>query len=147
MISQTSIHAIRAMMYLAAQKENQPIGAALIATAIEAPANYLGKTLQILTLNGLLNSQRGLGGGVKLAREADQISLYDIVEPIEHVSRQSRCFMNRLCCGPEPCRFHERWAGIHRDYCDFLKSISLKQIVEQNQVDSRNFKMPGIRKD
>ncbi|MEW6713400.1 MAG: Rrf2 family transcriptional regulator, partial [Candidatus Riflebacteria bacterium] len=133
MISQTSIHAIRAMMYLAAQKENQPIGAASIASAIEAPANYLGKTLQILTHDGLLISQRGLGGGVRLARAADQISLYDIVEPIEHVSRQSRCFMNRLCCGPEPCRFHSRWSDIHKDYCDFLKSITLKQIIEQNR--------------
>lgn len=147
MLSQTSIHAIRALMFLAAKSALEPIGSTQLASEIQAPANYLGKTLQHLTLNGILISQRGLGGGIRLAKDPSEITLFDIVEPLEHVSQKSHCFMNRLCCGPEPCQFHARWVKIHSDFLDFLKSVTIKDLVQQNKINPQTFSMPGFRKE
>lgn len=147
MLSQTSIHAIRALMFLAARTSADPIGSTPLAKEIQAPANYLGKTLQNLTQNGLLTSQRGMGGGIRLAKDPAEITLFDIVEPLEHVSQKSHCFMNRLCCGPEPCHFHARWAKIHRDFIEFLRSVTLKELVEQNKINPKSFSIPGLRKE
>lgn len=142
MLSQTSIHAIRALIFLALQENDAPVGASKIAEKIQAPANYLGKTLNQLARAGLLISQRGLGGGLKLAKNAADISLFDIVEPIEHVSSKSHCFMNKLCCGPQPCRFHNRWHAVFTNFTDFLKSVSLHDLAEQNKSGQENLFAP-----
>lgn len=147
MISQTSIHAIRAIMYLATCDKEATFGASHLAQQVNAPANYLGKILQQLTTCHLLRSQRGLGGGVRLAKDAEEISLFDIVEPIEHVSSRAHCFMNRLCCGPQPCRFHARWTKIHQDFIDFLKEVTVKDLVTQNKIAPETFLIPGTRKE
>lgn len=147
MLSQTSIHAIRALMYLAAQPGNNFIGALPLARKIQAPQNYLSKILQQLTANGLLESQRGSGGGIRLIKDANQIFLHEIVEPIEHLSTQSTCFMNKLCCGPTPCKHHAKWTRLHEDFISFLKSVSIGELVEQNSIEPHLFTMPGIRKE
>ncbi len=134
MLSQTSIHAIKALTHLAARNETKPIGSAQLASEIDAPANYLGKTLKLLTLAGLLQSQRGLGGGLKLAKSPESISLFDIVEPIEHVSQKTHCFMGKICCGPQPCSLHPRWARLHGDFIGFLKEVTLKDLVKEYQI-------------
>jgi DNA-binding IscR family transcriptional regulator len=41
----------------------------------------------------LVQSQKGIGGGFRLARDPGAISLLDVVEPIEHVSRWSGCIL------------------------------------------------------
>ena len=52
MLSQTSEHAIRALLYLAQQPAGEPVPADRIARALGAPGNYLGKTLQLLARRG-----------------------------------------------------------------------------------------------
>ena len=41
------------------------------------------KLLKALARDGLLTSQRGLGGGYELARDADAISIADVVHAVE----------------------------------------------------------------
>jgi Rrf2 family protein len=132
MLGQTSVHVIKALIWLASQPSDKYVGAAAIASATEAPQNYLGKLLQQFCVAGLLESQRGVGGGVRLARPADRITLLDIVEPIEHLSQRRNCFMGQLCCGPQPCAYHARWLKLHSDYLSFLASVTLAGLAEQN---------------
>ena len=65
MLSQTSEHAIRAVLFLA-QQHGEPVSADRVAGALGAPANYLGKTLNMLARRGLLASSRGPAGGFRL---------------------------------------------------------------------------------
>ncbi|KAF1081245.1 MAG: hypothetical protein GQF41_2513 [Candidatus Rifleibacterium amylolyticum] len=132
MLGQTSIHVIRALIWLAAQPSDKYVGAGAIAAAIEAPQNYLGKLLQQFCAVGLLESQRGAGGGVRLALPADKITLLQIVDPIEHLSQRRNCFMGQLCCGPQPCAYHRQWMKLHSDYVKFLESVTLAGLAQQN---------------
>ena len=54
-----------------------------ISKSTGVPVEYLRKVLQRLTRARLVASERGRGGGFRLAKPADRISLLDIVEAIE----------------------------------------------------------------
>jgi Rrf2 family protein len=98
MISKTGLHAIRALSALAELPAGSYAGAGAIADKVNAPRNYLGKLLQNLAREGLVVSQKGLNGGFRLARDPKTITLLDVVEPIEHVSRWSECFLGKKVC-------------------------------------------------
>lgn len=130
MISKTGIHATLALALLAKLEPGQFAGASQIAEAVGAPPNYLGKLLKQLAAGGLLDSQKGYGGGFRLAKDADSISLYDIVEPIEKVSKWNACFLGRArCSGDGACAVHSSWSKIREDYLKFLKDTTIAQIA------------------
>jgi len=142
MLSQTSIHVIRAFIFMASQPEDLFWGASAMARKISAPPNYLSKVLQNFVAAGLIESQRGAGGGMRLARKAEEISLFEIVDLIEHISQQPACFMGQLCCGPEPCAHHTEWKRINDDFAGFLKKVKIKDLVIQNSLRTGSFEMP-----
>jgi Rrf2 family protein len=132
MISRTALHAVRAMAVLADQPKNSYVGAGEIAEVIDAPRNYLGKLLQTLAEEGLVESQKGKGGGFRLARRPSAVSLYDIVEPIDHISRWQGCFMGRQkCSGENPCAVHSRWQIVRDSYLAFLRETTLDDLASQ----------------
>jgi len=131
MISKTGIHATLALAFLAQLEPGSYAGAAQMAEAVGAPRNYLGKLLKQLAEQGLLESQKGFGGGFRLARPAEKITIYDILEPLERVSRWNGCFLGRARCSEKsPCSVHHRWSAIRKDYLKFLKETSIADVAE-----------------
>jgi Rrf2 family protein len=108
MLSTTSQYALRALCHLARQSGEAVLGRDL-AQAVEIPANYLSKVLLTLRNAGLVDTSRGSGGGYRLRKPADQISLIDVVELFEEISRtRPSCFLGRtrLCSETTPCTAH-----------------------------------------
>ncbi len=130
MLIKSGIHAVRALIVLAELTDGEYRGASSIATQNDAPANYLGKLLQQLAKRGLVRSQKGLGGGFRLARDPVEISLYDIVEAIEDVSRWSNCILGRPNCSDEnPCPVHGQWGPVRDSFLKILKSTSVADLT------------------
>jgi Rrf2 family protein len=135
MITKTGLHAVRAMVALARLPVGTYAGAAAIAKEIQAPQNYLGKLLQVLSREKLVQSQKGLGGGFRLARDPRDISLLDVVEPIEHISRWSGCILGRPECSDEaPCAIHERWKSVRNAYLRMLRQTTIAELVAKGEV-------------
>lgn len=135
MISKTGIHALTALTRMAILDKGEFAGAADIAREIGAPQNYLGKLLKTLAANGLLVSQKGFNGGFRLARPADDISLFDVVEPIDKVSRWGNCFMKSGSCSEnEPCAVHTRWKSIRESYLGFLHETTISDLASKKVV-------------
>ena len=65
-LTQTAEYALRAVIWLA-QNPGSPQTTSRIADATHVPASYLPKVLQPLVRAGLLNGQRGIGGGYTYA--------------------------------------------------------------------------------
>ncbi|MDP2653169.1 MAG: Rrf2 family transcriptional regulator [Candidatus Omnitrophota bacterium] len=131
MLSKTSLQVIKALAELARLPDDKWEGAASIAKKIRAPQNYLGKVLQGLCNEGLVESQKGFGGGFRLARPPQKISLYDIMEPIEGVSRWDGCFMGKKQCSDNaPCAVHSRWSSVRESYLAFLKATTLEDLAK-----------------
>lgn len=132
MISKSAIHALTALTLLAKLRKDEYAGAGAIAREIKAPQNYLGKLLQQLAGDDLVVSQKGYGGGFRLAKSAKKISLFDIVNKIDNLDRWGNCFLtNGECSDKEPCAVHDRWSRVREEYLQFLKSTSLNDLVEK----------------
>ena len=138
MISKTASHATLALVVMSRLKTGEFVGAAQIAREIAAPQNYLGKLLKLLAGKGLLESQKGFGGGFRLARNPRQISLFDVVEPIDKVSRWGNCFLGNGSCNPDsPCAVHNRWKKIRQDYLKFLHETTIASLGDSRDMKAR----------
>src|SRR5262245_27093255 len=134
-LSKTGLHAVRAMVALARLPEGAYAGAVRVAREIGAPPNYLGKLLKALAEEGLVESQKGLGGGFRLRRDPKAISLLDIVEPIEHVSRWSGCLLGwPECSEADPCAVHHRWKAVRTAYLHLLERTTIAELVAKGEL-------------
>ena len=104
-----------------------------IAEKIKAPKNYLGKILKRLAAEGYLESTRGYHGGFRLSKPASRITMYDVVDPIENLSKWNNCFLGaNKCSCQSPCAVHDNWHQIRLDYLKFLKKTTIAMIAESN---------------
>ncbi len=146
MISQTAKHAIAALTLLAQAPPLRYLGAGEIAAEIQAPRNYLGKLLQSLINEGLVESQKGKGGGFRLARSPQQITLFDVVNPIDRLERWSNCFLDRRPCSQESlCPLHERWAVVRDAYIMFLKTTAIAELPSRDRCLVLTLPVPSKR--
>ena len=135
MITKTGIYGIRAMLALAPLPAGESAGAARIAEVVDVPQSYLSKLLQILVRDGLVRSQRGVGGGFQLARKAEAISLFDIVESLERIERWNGCFLgNEVCSDHSPCALHCRWKVVRQDYLQLLRQTNLADLASHEPL-------------
>jgi len=133
MFSQTAIYALRAIVYIAQQEHERPVGAKEIADVGEIPPNYLSKILRELVRDGLLDSARGVGGGFRMANPPDQIFVRDIIQPFEDLSRRGRCLWGYPdCTRRNPCPFDAKWRPLVEALDDFIENTIFADIVPES---------------
>jgi Rrf2 family nitric oxide-sensitive transcriptional repressor len=131
MIGKTGILALKALAVLANLPPGSYAGAGDIARKLKAPKNYLGKLLQSLAQQGVVTSQKGTGGGFQLACDPQSTNLFQILDPIEHVSRWEGCFLGRKACSKKsPCAVHRRWEATKKSYLRFLKETRIADLIK-----------------
>jgi Rrf2 family protein len=131
MISKTGLYVIRALAELAKLPEDAWLGTAILAKEIDAPVNYLGKLLHILAREHIILSQKGVRGGVRLARPPQEISLHDALEPFENFHRWKDCLLGQKGCPDEkPCAIHSRWAPVRDEVIRFLQETTALDLVK-----------------
>jgi Rrf2 family protein len=134
MMTRSGLHAVRALAALARLPDGAYAGAAGIARDIGAPPNYLSKLLQGLAREGLVRSQKGLGGGFRLARDPKQITLLDVVGPIEEVGRWTGCVLgHRDCSDDAPCAIHQRWKQVRTAYLHMLGRTTIADLLAKGE--------------
>jgi Rrf2 family protein len=82
-LTSASIHAVRALVFLARQGGDGLTRAHVIATAEGLSPGFLGKALEQLASAGVLQSVRGPNGGFRLARPARRVTLLDVVQAVD----------------------------------------------------------------
>jgi Rrf2 family nitric oxide-sensitive transcriptional repressor len=107
MISQTVEYALRIIVYLATL-DGKPATISQIAAATRVPEGYLAKVLRNLALAELVRSQRGPSGGSVLARQAKDITVYDVVQSVDPIQRITTCPLGIKSHGVNLCPLHGR---------------------------------------
>lgn len=82
-ISARADYAVRAALELAAAREAGPLKAEAIAHAQDIPHKFLEGILNDMRRGGLVHSQRGGNGGYRLARDAEAISIADVIRVVD----------------------------------------------------------------
>ena len=129
MLSQAVGYAIQALGHVAAAG-GKPVLVKEIAEAADIPGPYLAKIVNSLAKRGLLFTQRGVGGGVTLARPATEISLFDLCEAMDDPVIQPRCMLGTaLCSDDRACPAHKFWTGNRAKILDFLKNTLVADVA------------------
>jgi Rrf2 family protein len=129
MLSQATGYAISALAYIAAMG-GKPALVKGVAEACDAPAAYLAKIINTLSRRKLVLTQRGVGGGVSLARRPQEISLRELCEALDDPVIQPRCMLgNAHCSHDRACPAHAFCTMHRQELSDFLQRTTIADIA------------------
>ena len=106
MLPQTAEYALRAVIWLASHPESSQTKDEM-AKAAGVPSRYFYKVLQTLGRAGYVQSQPGPGGGYRLARPANEITILDVVNVVGPIQRIHDCPLGIESHNPKLCPLHK----------------------------------------
>lgn len=129
MLSLTCKIAVKAVIYLASKYESGTnAGIKEIATYIDASEHTVGKLLQVLVKQSVINSIKGPSGGFYISKQQLKQPIIQIVEAIDgdQVFRQCGLGLSR-CSATHPCPMHDQYK-VARDLLENL--FRKKRIID-----------------
>jgi len=138
-------YGLMALKYLAEHPETPALSAKDVADAYGIPAQLLAKILQRMTKTGLLRSHAGMNGGYALARDAREISAYEVIHAIDGPFFITSCTKGTKLCELTPsCTIREPLARVNDTIAAVLKSISIHDLAEQEHAGGRERETHGL---
>ncbi len=131
MISQTVEYALRAVVHLAA-KSPESRTTQQLAAVTQVPAAYLSKVLQNLAKAGIVQSQRGVGGGVSLAFEPQHLTILDVVNAVDPIQRIATCPLDLKSHGTRLCPLHRRIDNAMAEVEKAFRDTTLAEILGES---------------
>ena len=108
---------------------------------IELPT--ASKVLKPLAQAGLVDGFRGANGGYRLARDAREVSLADIVEAMEGPLAMTECSIHEGQCGIEDsCNVRGNWQRVNDVIAKALRDISLHEMAHGDVAPSPSKRIP-----
>src|SRR5918993_2015199 len=130
-LSSEGRYALRALVYLA--RVGERVTADRISTEAHIPRRLLARILAKLSHAGLVETEQGRGGGSRLARPANKITLREAVETVEGPFAVTRCIVENRACGEgAPCALHDAWEEGQRAILEYLDTQTLEEFFVQN---------------
>jgi Rrf2 family protein len=130
LLSSSCVYGLRASLYLAANQDGDYVSIREMSDKLDISFHFLTKTLQQLTAAGLMESQKGPKGGVRLTKKGSKISLFEIVEAIDGRELFTECALGLPGCGTEkPCPLHDKWAETRDNIRNMLEQTNLLELA------------------
>lgn len=128
--------AVTAMVDLALREHSGPVALAAIAQRQQISLSYLEQLFGKLRRSELVESTRGPGGGYKLGRPSANITVADVILAVDEALDATGCGGKENCMGHDTgaCLTHDLWTRLNERMLDYLRSVSLKQIVEEQRA-------------
>lgn len=144
MFSQTVEYALRAAVHLASQAPDA-CTTDQIAACTRVPRAYLSKVLQSLSRAGLVQSQRGLGGGMSLGKPASAITILEVVNAVEPLKRIRTCPLGLASHGTNLCPLHSRMDRALATVEDALGNSTLAEVLAEPTRSVPLCPFPNVR--
>ncbi len=130
-------YAVMAMVELAAREKGRDspddrgqVSLAEIAQAQQLSLAYLEQLFGPLRRAGLVASARGPGGGYRLARSPEAITISQIVQAVDEPIHATRCEDGGPgCLGGQRCLTHDLWAELGDQIRLFLEGLTLADVI------------------
>jgi len=123
--------AVTAMIDLALRQSSGPVTLAAISQRQQISLSYLEQLFGKLRRHELVESTRGPGGGYTLGRKAMEITVADIIVSVDEPIDATNCAGKENCLGDGGrCMTHELWAALNARMVEFLDSVTLQKLVD-----------------
>ncbi len=117
---------------------NKPVNLDTISQRQNISLSYLEQLFMALRKAQIVKSMRGPGGGYTLNKNPVDVSLYSIIIAVNEPLKFSRCnglgwIKGKGCMkNGNTCNTHELWASLSMHIDDFLKNVTLQNILDEN---------------
>lgn len=125
--------AVTAMIDLALRQAGGPVSLAGISERQNISLSYLEQLFGKLRRHGLVSSVRGPGGGYCIAKTLAEVSVSDIVRAVDEPMDATLCGGKGNCHDDHPCMTHNLWTTLTQRMIEYLSSVSLADLVEQQR--------------
>lgn len=131
-------YGLRAFIDLAVYEEEEPVSLASIAARQEISLSYLEQLMAKLKRAGLVESIRGVNGGYRLAKPAEEISVGDVLRALEGDLAPVECAGIRPdaenhCTGSGSCVSKIVWKRINDSINQTVDSIFIGELVKESK--------------
>ncbi len=126
--------AVTAMIDLALREHTGPVALAAISARQQISLSYLEQLFGKLRRHELVESTRGPGGGYSLARSMKDITVSDVIFAVDEPLDATQCGGKENCQEEGQCMTHELWANLNKRMIEYLDSVSLAELVEQQRA-------------
>ena len=124
--------AVTAMIDLGLRQNSGPVTLAAISQRQQISLSYLEQLFGKLRRHELVESTRGPGGGYTLGRKATDITVADIIVSVDEPIDATQCSGKENCLGEGTrCMTHDLWASLNSRMVEFLDSVSLQKLVDE----------------
>ncbi len=142
-ITRATEYAVRAVIFLAQQPKDSIVLKKDICRTQEVTPAFLTKIFQPLIKAGIVNSQRGVGGGFLLAKDPSEINMLDILEAEEGKLKLNHCLVDTDFCQRDAyCAAHEVWYNAQHEMAEVLKRYSIADLVRREKENLQLLKNP-----
>jgi FeS assembly SUF system regulator len=130
-MSRLTDYGVIVMSYMAADPEATHNAAEVAAGTFLRPPT-VSKLMRLLAKRGLLESQRGVKGGYRLARPPREISLARIIDALEGPVGITVCTgpVRSDCIHESVCPSRGHWQRINRTLRQALETVNLSEMVD-----------------
>jgi Rrf2 family protein len=128
-VSAKADYALRALIEMAARGDDphgRPVSAEELGRSQEIPHNFLQAILADLRRAGIVLAQRGQSGGWRLAKDADSVSVADVIRAVDGP------LVSVYGLRPEAVSYNERAATLQRVW--IAARHSLRDVFEEVSV-------------
>lgn len=128
--------AVTAMIDLALQQDQGPVALAAISERQKISLSYLEQLFAKLRRHELVDSVRGPGGGYQIARPLENVSVADVIFAVDEPLDATQCGGKENCSDEGQCMTHDLWSNLNQKMLEYLSSVTLMSLVEQNRKKS-----------
>lgn len=123
-------YSLRVLIYLGL-KEDGRVTIREISEAYGISRNHLMKVVSLLTRMGYLDARRGPGGGIALAKPADEIIVANVVRDMEDDMNLVECFCKGGSCIIKPvCELKSVLSKALAAYLETLENYTLSDLLK-----------------
>lgn len=130
--------AVTAMLDLALRHQRGPVTLAGIGARQSISLSYLEQLFGKLRRHALVQSVRGPGGGYCLARPTEKVSVADIILAVDEPLDATQCGGMENCREDKRCMTHNLWARLNEKLFDYLNSVTLQDLVNEQLAKDGN---------
>ncbi len=139
-------YAVTAMLDVTIHASHGPVSLADISERQGISLSYLEQLFSKLRKYGLVNSIRGPGGGYRLGRCSAEIAIADIIIGVNESVDATKCQGKGNCQGGQQCITHSLWEDLSERIEEFLKNITLAELVAKHDVQAVSKRQSDIHK-
>lgn len=139
-ISRKTDYALR-MLAMLAEGDESLLSVRTAAEAVDVPYSFARSIQHGLVQAGIVESLRGVRGGMRLRLEPSEITIRQIVEAVQGSLVMNDCTAeDGVCPRMDGCCYHPIWVGAQELLRDYLDSVTLDDVVNHRQYPAVDVK-------